>query len=117
MKFEQQLDHAHQVLLEKGFLPSSISPIIYRLARRVGIKVPPPQFCAFAVNVLFGIAWFGTIWGVIMWFMQWRSLGVSVFYAFNASLLTGVVFGLLMASWYKFSAKRKGVPSWKEVMR
>ncbi|MBV7300493.1 DUF6404 family protein [Enterovibrio paralichthyis] len=116
MSFEQQLDRAHQLLLEKGFLAGSISPIIYRIARKAGLKVPPPQFCGFSTNVLLGTVWFGTLWGVIMWFMQWQSLGVSLLYAFNASSITGLFFGLMMASWYKLSAKRKNLPSWHSFL-
>ncbi|CZF81282.1 hypothetical protein RN22_16795 [Grimontia sp. AD028] len=115
MSFEQQLDRAHEVLTEKGFLPSSANPLIYRLARKLGLKVPPPQFCSFSINTLLGTLWFGTLWGLIMWFMQWESLGVSLSYAFNASLVTGLFFGVMMSAWYKLSAKRKQLPSWGEI--
>ncbi|MDD1793754.1 DUF6404 family protein [Enterovibrio makurazakiensis] len=115
MDFEQHLDRAHQVLLKKGFSGAAINPIIYRLARKVGIKLPPPQFAHFGANILAGTLWFGTLWGVIMWFMQWQTLGVSLSYAVNASLITGMFFGLLMSIWYRISAKRKSVPSWQSL--
>lgn len=115
MSFEQHLDRAHALLLSKGFLPASINPIVYRLARKAGLKVPPPQFCTFSVNTLLGTLWFGTLWGVIMWVMQWQSLGVSIWYATNASLITGLFFGLMMASWYKLAAKRKQLPAWQAL--
>ncbi|MDD1780170.1 DUF6404 family protein [Enterovibrio sp. ZSDZ35] len=115
MSFEQHLDKAHKVLIEHGFLASSINPVIYRLARKLGLKVPPPQFATFSANILLGTIWFGTLWGIIMWFMQWNNLGVSLLYAFNASMTTGLIFGLMMASWYKLSAKRKKLPNWSEL--
>ncbi|WP_241823942.1 DUF6404 family protein [Enterovibrio norvegicus] len=115
MDFEQQLDRAHQVLLKKGFSGAAINPIIYRLVRKAGLKVPPPQFAHIGINILVGTVWFGTLWGVIMWFMQWQSLGVTLNYAVNASLLTGMIFGLMMSIWYKISARRKSLPSWHSL--
>ncbi|SKA71798.1 DUF6404 family protein [Enterovibrio nigricans] len=64
MSFEQHLDKAHKVLIKNGFLASSINPIIYRLARKLGMKVPPPQFATFSTNILLGTIWFGSLWGV-----------------------------------------------------
>ncbi|PKF49838.1 DUF6404 family protein [Enterovibrio nigricans] len=52
---------------------------------------------------------------IIMWFFQWNSLGVSLLYAFNASMTTGLVFGLMMSSWYKLTAKRKKLPQWADL--
>ncbi|KXF80737.1 DUF6404 family protein [Enterovibrio coralii] len=115
MSFEQHLDKAHALLLKKGFLASSINPVIYRLARKIGLKVPPPQFASFSINMMLSTIWFGLLWGVIMWFMQWSSLGVSIIYMFNASLTTGLIFGLLMALWYRLSAKRKSLPNWADI--
>ncbi len=35
---------------------------------KVGGKMPPPPFAPFWLNTLFFAAWFGPLWGLMMWF-------------------------------------------------
>ncbi len=64
--------------------------------------------------LLFG-APFGLMWGVTMWFFHWSALGMAITGAFSSAAITGVLFGLLMALYYRHDARKHRLPDWSVV--
>ena len=60
-------------------------------------------------------SFFAVGWGLIMWLLVWNSTGLSVLAGIGAPLLAGLTFGLIMACYYSFSAKRKKLSRWEEL--
>lgn len=91
----------------------TIAPPIYRLLWRLGVEVKPPHFASFwSLVAPLGMA-FGVFWGVIMWFFIWRqSTPVSV--AVGTAVLAGLLFGIIMALYYRGRARKLGLPKWAD---
>jgi multisubunit Na+/H+ antiporter MnhG subunit len=56
---------------------------------------------------------FGVLFGVFMYFWQWRSMGMSIRVTIVAAAVTGALFGVLLAAYYKWSAHRLKLPDWE----
>jgi len=95
MTFETQLAAAHRELADKGVQELNYNPPLFRLLRRLGLRLRPPHHERFLVNLLaFGLPT-GAIWGVLMWCFGWHD-EVSPSFALRQSALFGIGFGLLM---------------------
>ncbi len=49
---------------------------------------------------------FAVLWGPIMWFLTWREDAMPIALAVGVSVLTGALFGLAMAFFVRWKAKR-----------
>jgi uncharacterized integral membrane protein len=58
---------------------------------------------------------FGAIWGGVMWALTWRAQELPLGVAIVASLLAGVLFGLAMAAYYRWSGARAGLSRWQDL--
>ena len=58
-------------------------------------------------------AMFGVLWGLLIWYLLWHSKGWL--FTASAATLAGVVYGLLMASCYRYSAAKLGLPAWDRI--
>ncbi|WOX54079.1 DUF6404 family protein [Aeromonas sp. CD] len=111
MEFERRLAAAHRELAEKGVQTLNYNPPIAWLLRKAGFTIRPPHYERFLVNVLaLGIPT-GAIWGVLMWFFGWQH-EVTPAFALRQSLLFGIGFGLLMATWLWFRRKQLKLTPW-----
>ncbi|MGV2842656.1 DUF6404 family protein [Aeromonas hydrophila] len=111
MVFDNRLAAAHQELAEKGVQTLNYNPPITWLLRKAGFTIRPPHYERFLVNVLaLGIPT-GAIWGVLMWFFGWQH-EVTPAFALRQSLLFGIGFGLLMATWLWFRRKQLKLTPW-----
>jgi len=90
--------------------PYTSAPPIYRLAWLLGIHIRPPLYQSFSSLALFSGTWFGIVWGLLMWFLFCRSEGRSVSNVFIVVLVAGVVFGLGLASYYRWKGNRLRLP-------
>ncbi|WP_339330624.1 DUF6404 family protein [Aeromonas hydrophila] len=111
MEFEHRLVAAHQELAEKDVQTLNYNPPITWLLRKAGFTIRPPHYERFLVNVLALGLPTGAIWGVLMWFFGWQD-EVSPAFALRQSLLFGIGFGLLMASWLWFRRKQLKLTPW-----
>lgn len=111
MEFEHRLVAAYRALAEKGVQTLNYNPPITRLLRKAGFTIRPPHYERFLVNVLALGLPTGAIWGVLMWFFGWQD-EVSPAFALRQSLLFGIGFGLLMASWLWFRRKQLKLTPW-----
>jgi len=110
-----QLEEALKLLAETGMTRSSYAPPFHRLMWRRGIPVRPPHFAAFRTNVLNTAVWFAPIWGGLMWFLVWSGQGLPLWIMLGASVIAGLLFGILMAIFYQQSALKNRLPPWDEI--
>lgn len=96
----------------RGVGAYTVAPPLFRLLWLLGLEVPPPLFLGFGKLTLGMGVPFGLFWGAFMWLVQWRTESVSVEAAALASVAVVVFFGLSMAAYYRWKAKRLGLPSW-----
>ena len=111
MLFEHRLFAAHKELASKGVQELNYNPPLFRLLRRLGLRLKPPHYERFLVNVLALGLPIGAIWGVLMWCLGWQD-EVSPAFALRQSLLFGIGLGLLMATWLWFRRKQLKLTPW-----
>ena len=104
-------------LTARGVSKGIIAPPVFRLAWKLGIAIPPPHFLSFGALAVVTGTFFGVLWGASMWFVLWSRQGYTAGAAIIGSLAAGVLFGGAMASYYRWKARRLGLPSWSEYGR
>jgi hypothetical protein len=112
MRFQEKLKAALGLLASTGIWRSQYAPPLYRLLWKLGAKIPPPHFLSFTANFVRA----GILFGVLMWFILWSQShqGRSAYAGFAVALLGGLFFGLSMAAYYHYSARKHGIPLWRD---
>lgn len=90
-------------------------PLFHKLMRKWGRQSRPPHYNSFFSNTVLLSIYFSLAWGLILWFSVWSSQGVSILVAALSSIAAGTVFGLAMAGYYFYSAKRHSLTKWDEL--
>jgi len=114
MRFEQKLAAALTLLEATGIWRNSYAPPLWRFLWRVGVRVPPPHFVGSTANFLFTGSFFGIAWGLFMWFTFWSRLGTSPAFGVGLAIFTGSLFGLCMAGYYSYGARKHRIPLWRD---
>ena len=97
-----------------GVAASTAAPPLWRVLWWAGVDIAPPLFMRFAA--LFAICGSGYTLGIglSMWFSLWvrhRAVdGASI----AAVLGAGLLFGLTMATYYRWLARRHALPAWAD---
>jgi hypothetical protein len=112
MTFDEKLEAAKTFLASKGIWRASYAPTMVAFLWRLGVKIPPPHFAGFFGVVLFSGTVFGVAWGSLMWLLRWSRTGLSPSAAAGFAALAGLVFGLGMATYYRYAARIYAIPSW-----
>jgi hypothetical protein len=112
--FEEKVAAAKELLASKGVARPAYAPSIVTWLWKMGIKVPPPHFAGVVGTFLFTSIFFGTIWGVIMWFVHYRPKGLPASAALTTAAMVGLGVGVLVAAYYRVSAKKHAIPRWSE---
>ncbi|WP_347366242.1 DUF6404 family protein [Vibrio vulnificus] len=112
MDYETKLQLAHKELSDKGVWKSNYNPPLVKLLRKLGLCFPPPYYQSFFANVMLCVAFFAPVWGIFQWFLVWDKLGKPVLEAVYISLLTGALFGLVMATFYYIRRKQLNLTDW-----
>jgi Family of unknown function (DUF6404) len=115
MNYPSKLSSALALVAAAGIGRSSYAPPLYRLLWRVGLVLPPPHFASFGFNFVFFTAWFGVLWGAIMWVSVWSRQGMSSVVAAVEAGVAGVLFGLVLAAYYRYGARKHNLPLWSQV--
>jgi hypothetical protein len=112
MRFEEKLAGALRLLASTDILRSGYAPPFHRLLWKLGAKAPPPHFQSFTANFVRA----GVSFGVVGWFIFWSQSrqGTSPCAVFAAALLAGVFFGLGMAAYYRYGARKHRIPLWRD---
>lgn len=113
-EFGQRLQRALAMLDGKGLPRGTSAPLLYQLLWKLGFRVPPPPMAGFASTALLAGAFFGPVWGLMMWLMLWRRTQMPVDMVLLAMALAGVLFGLAMALYGRWNARRRGIPLWRD---
>ena len=114
--FYDQLERALEILAASGIWRSNYAPPAYRALWRFGARVRPPHFNAFVTNFLVTGCAFGTLWFVVMWLLIWRPTGIPISVGLMHAAVAGLFFGVAMAGYYAFSARRHKLPAWSDVL-
>lgn len=115
-EFDVRLRPALALLDTKGLGKSTYAPPLFRLLWRLGIKVPPPHMAGFAFNSMLMGGFFGVCWSLLMWLMLWGRHGMPLAMVAIAALLAGALFGLAMAWYMRYSARKRAIPRWQDFM-
>nr|WP_286290791.1 DUF6404 family protein [Thalassotalea piscium] len=51
----------------------------------------------------------------MLWFTQWSEQNMSIVTAIVSSLVSGILFGLIMAWYYQYSAKENNLSDWQQL--
>lgn len=97
-----------------GIMASTAAPPAWKLLWRLGVEIPPPLFLGFWSLALFMGAFFGVLWGVVMWLILWSWQGIPFVFVAIAALVAGFLFGLSMATYFRYLARKHNLPSWAD---
>jgi hypothetical protein len=114
MTHHEKLERMYRHMETLGIGKSTSAPPAWRLLWRFGIEVPPPLFTPFVPGALAMGASFGFLWGLIMWAAFWARQGIPVGLMTIAALSAGTLFGLTMAAYFRYLARKHGLPSWTQ---
>jgi hypothetical protein len=114
MDFEHKLLAAFELLESRGVWRRNFAPPMFRLLWRFRVEAPPPHFCGFVQNVALVGGAFSIIWGLAMVALPVGLGGPRVVNAIVLALILGLLFGAVMAGYYRWSARRHGIPLWHE---
>ncbi len=113
MTLEEKREAAIKNLVELGIWKSNAKPPLLTQLWRLGFNVAPPHFGTFWKTAFCVGLPFGFVWSVLMWFIQWQAMGVSIRLAALSALLASTLFGLAMAGYYRYCQKKYKLPSWE----
>lgn len=107
--FLARRDIALRLMSAKGLRHTSYAPMFHRVLWYCSIPIRPPHFASFLANFLLMGGWFGCfLIGLLLW-----SLPGSV--AILLSTLAGILFGVAMASYFAYSARKHELPDWSQL--
>ena len=112
MSFQDKFEAAQKELNETEIWQSNYNPPVSVLLRKLGFSIRPFHYCSFISNFLASSIWFSGVWGLIMWFTTWQFNDTPIQFALLTSLFAGLFFGLIMALYYKHSAKKNNLSDW-----
>lgn len=114
MNHAEKIAAMRQHMLVAGVTPSTWAPPLWRLLWRFGVQLPPPLFIGFWPALLGMGSFFGVFWGLFMWLLLWRSQQMPVLVCVSAAFISGSLFGLFMAAYYRHLARKHRLPAWSE---
>ncbi len=115
LSFQEKLKKAHKEMDEAGIKRSNYNSAILVLLRKLGLNIKPFQYYSFLQSFIITSAWFATAWGLLMWFTTWQFSSTPVLIALSTSVFAGLLFGLIMALYFKRSAKKNNLSSWEKL--
>jgi len=111
MTHREKVDLLIDDLGKKGMNPYTVAPPIFRWLWKAGINIPPPFFLGFFSLALLNGGYFGPAWGAAMWLLFWRGMPLMRVAIFSA--MAGIFFGVGMAAYYRWRARRLKLPRWE----
>ncbi len=115
MERNAQREVALSMLAKTGIWPSNYAPPLFHLLWSLGMNVPPPHFIRFVSIVIFMVAFFGGVLSLFVSPMLWSTTGISGTQVLIFGVLTGLAFGLAMASYYAYGRRKHQLPGWNEL--
>ena len=113
--YDTRLTRALAELEASGIKRSNYAPPLFHLARRLGARPRLPHYMGFWQAVALTGPFFAVTWGLFMWIVFWLPRGLTGWAALLAALVAGLLFGIGMALYYRYSAKRAGLSRWEAL--
>lgn len=115
MNYDARSQLALEELHNTGITQSRALPPLWKLATRCGLQPRPPHYNSFLHNTLsFGI-YFGVFWGTTMYLLVWRTQPGSWLVYSSLALLAGALFGLCMATHFRYGFKKHKLTPWEQL--
>ena len=108
--FLARRDSALRLMSAKGLRHTSYAPMMHRIFWYCSVPIRPPHFASFLGNFLLMGGWFG---GFFMFLLIWSDMPASM--AILLSVSAGVLFGVAMAGYFTYSARKHELPNWSEL--
>ena len=113
MTGREKIDAAVAELRDRKVGASTAAPLLYRFFWALGILVPPPLFQSFLGILIFQGSFFALVIGIAYALamrvrnpLDWLAVCVG----------SGLVFGFLIAVYFRAFARRLGLPRWAEYI-
>jgi hypothetical protein len=111
MTSREKINAALEDLKGRGVSKSSAAPPVYRLMWALGIHIPPPHFQSFLGLFALQGFFFGLIMTVVL-FAILPTNEIEMLLLVGAG--SGLVFGLLMATFMNIYKRKLGLPAWDD---
>ena len=115
MSFSEKYINAMEELGRSPILEGNYSPPLHKGLRRMGVELKPPHYAGFLANSIIAGIPFGILWGVLMWLVVWQSAQLPAAIAIWAGGMAGLLFGVMMAIYYRWSANRHHLSRWDDL--
>lgn len=113
--FDKHKNAALARLAQTPLARGNYQPLPTLILWMLGARVKPPHFQGFVANLLTSGIYFALVWGVLMWFILFAPREASPLAALQMSIFVGLLYGLVMAFYYRRSARKQGLPSWESL--
>ncbi|MBO9449364.1 hypothetical protein J7426_03785 [Tropicibacter sp. R16_0] len=90
-------------------------PLLLRLFQKLGFEPIPPLYRPFLRNFAGTAAYFGPVWGSLMYFAAWRHTDLHLPVMIATSLFAGVLFGLMMAGYFYMQQTKLNLTAWDRL--
>lgn len=115
MTFKEKKDFAIKELEQTKIWKSNYYPPYLKIMHALGINLRFPHYSSFMVNFVSMSIIFAPIWGAVMYMHFWSERSASISFMLISSLTAGLVFGFLMASYYRYGNKKHQLTAWNEI--
>ena len=114
-EYERKFQAALDEMKAAGIGRSNAYPPGLRLLRSVGLKPRPTYYLPFIKVALHSAVFFSVVYGLIMWFWEWRGQGTPLSDIAISVLLTSALYGLFTALWDARTKKRHKLSDWQSL--
>ena len=113
MTHASKLQAYKQLMTQRGIGWSTAAPPLWQLLWSLGVALPPPLFMGFVPLFLLTGTTFGILFGTGAWVLGNRgNRTMSLGHAEVVALITGTVFGLVMALYIRRLSRKQALGSW-----
>ena len=114
-EYERKFQAALDEMKAAGIWRSNAYPPGLRLVRSIGLKPRPAYYLPFIKVALPNAIFFSVVYGLMMWFWEWRGQGTPLSDIAISPLLVGALPGLFMALWVTRTKKRHKLSDWQSL--
>ena len=114
-EYERKFQAALDEMKAAGIGRSNAYPPGLRLLRSVGLKPRPAYYLPFIKVALPNAIYFSVVYGLIMWFWEWRGQETPLSDIAISALLVGALPGLSIALWVAITKKRHKLSDWQSL--
>lgn len=114
-EFRRKLVAAMEEMSQTGMSRVNYNPLAGMIFRFIGFRVRPPHYMSPIGIVMYMMAWFSPLFGYIMYRWQWQAMGLPIWGAVLSALITGAVFGGIMAWWITRDRRKHELSDWDDL--